>query len=192
LAVKDPLLIAIVFRHCIFREGHLFLIEKLTLMTKQNILTYLRSFFNDKKKDTTFLIHYRKHDSELIKRRLNDLMTEKKPFLQSKYQIKDLADELQIPVHQLSAFLNQVLGMHFSDHINKYRIDHCIELINANSSDRPSLQKLSRICGFNNRSSFTTAFKKFTGQKPFDYIKRRYFLQIMNSYRDKAVNNYNF
>ena len=161
-------------------------------MTKQSILTYLRSFFNDKKKGTTFLIHYRKHDSELIKRQLNDLMTEKKPFLQSKYHIKDLADELQIPVHQLSAFLNQVLGMHFSDHINKYRIDHCIELINANVSDRPSLQKLSRICGFNNRSSFTTAFKKFTGQKPFDYIKRRYFLQIMNNYRDKAVNNYNF
>ena len=161
-------------------------------MTKQNILTYLRSFFNDKKKGPTFLIHYRKHDSELIKRRLNDLMTEKKPFLQSKYHIKDLAHELQIPVHQLSAFLNQVLGMHFSDHINKYRIDHCIELINANSFDRPSLQKLSRICGFNNRSSFTTAFKKFTGQKPFDYIKRRYFLQIMNNYRDKTVNNYNF
>ena len=161
-------------------------------MTKQNILTYLRSFFSDKKKDTTFLIQYRKHDSELIKRRLNDLMTEKKPFLRSKYHIKDLAGELQIPVHQLSAFLNQVLVMHFSDHINKYRIDHCIELINANVSDRPSLQKLSRICGFNNRSSFTTAFKKFTGQKPFDYIKRRYFLQIMNNYRDKAVNNYNF
>ena len=161
-------------------------------MTKQNILTYLRGFFSDKKNDTTFLIHYRKNDSELIKRRLNDLMTEKKPFLQSKYHIKDLADELQIPVHQLSGFLNQVLGMHFSDHINKYRIDHCIELINTNLSGRPNLQQLSKICGFNNRSSFTTAFKKFTGQKPFDYIKRRYFLKIMNNYRDKVVNNYNF
>ena len=161
-------------------------------MAKQNILGYLRNFFSDQKKDNTLIIHYRKNDAVLIKRRLSDLMTEKKPFLQSKYHIKDLAVELQIPVHQLSAFLNQVLGMHFSDHINKYRIDHCIELINTNSSDRPSLQKLSRICGFNNRSSFTTAFKKFTGQKPFDYIKRRYFLQIMNSYRDKAVNNYNF
>ena len=161
-------------------------------MTKQNILGYLRNFFSDQNKDSTLIIHYRKSDSELIKRRLSDLMAEKKPFLQRKYHIKDLAAELQIPVHQLSLFLNQVLGMHFSDHINKYRIDHCIELINTNSSDRPSLQKLSRICGFNNRSSFTTAFKKFTGQKPFDYIKRRYFLQIMNNYRDKTVNNYNF
>ncbi len=161
-------------------------------MTKQNILGYLRNFFSDQKKDNTFIIHYKKHDSELIKQRLNDLMKEKKPFLQRGYHIKELATELQIPVHQLSAFLNQVLGMHFSDHINKYRIDHCIELINANSSDRPNLQQLSKICGFNNRSSFTTAFKKFTGQKPFDYIKRRYFLQIMNNYKDKVVNNYNF
>jgi len=161
-------------------------------MTKQNILTYLRSFFSDKKKDTTFLIQYRNHDAELIKRRLNDLMTEKKPFLRSKYHIKDLAGELQIPVHQLSAFLNQVLGTNFNDHINKYRIEYCIELLNANLAGRPNLDQLSKKCGFNNRSSFTTAFKKFTGQKPFDYIKRRYFMQIMNNYRDKLVNNYNF
>ena len=154
-------------------------------MTKQNVLGYLRNFFGAQKKDNTFVIHYRKDDAESIKHRLKDLMTEKKPFLRRGYHIKELAGELQIPVHQLSAFLNQVLGMHFSDHINKYRIDHCLELINANASDRPSLQKLSRICGFNNRSSFTTAFKKFTGLKPFDYIKRRYFLQIMNNYRVK-------
>jgi AraC-like DNA-binding protein len=161
-------------------------------MSKQNILGYLRNFFSAQKKDNTFRIHYRKHDSESIKHKLKDLMTEKKPFLQRGYHIKELAAELQIPVHQLSTFLNQVLGMHFSDHINKYRIDHCIELINTNLSGRPNLQQLSKICGFNNRSSFTSAFKKFTGQKPFDYIKRRYFLQIMNNYREKVVNNYNF
>jgi AraC-like DNA-binding protein len=161
-------------------------------MTKQNVLGYLRNFFGAQKKDNTFVIHYRKDDAESIKHRLKDLMTEKKPFLRRGYHIKELAGELQIPVHQLSAFLNQVLGMNFSDHINKYRIDHCIELIKTNSSGRPGLQQLSKICGFNNRSSFTTAFKKFTGQKPFDYIKRRYFMQIMNNYRDKLVNNYNF
>ena len=161
-------------------------------MTKQNVLWYLRNFFSAPKKDNTFIIHCRKDDDESIKYRLKDLMTEKKPFLRRGYHIKELAAELQIPVHQLSAFLNHVLGMHFSDHINKYRIDHCIELINTNSSARPSLQQLSKMCGFNNRSSFTTAFKKFTGQKPFDYIKRRYFMQIMNNYRDKVVNNYNF
>jgi len=161
-------------------------------MTKKNILGYLRNFFTDPKKDETFIINYRKQDPELIRHRLKDLMTEKKPFLQRGYNIKELANELEIPVHQMSAFLNQELGIHFSDHINKYRIDHCIELINTNLSGRPNLQQLSKICGFNNRSSFTTAFKKFTGQKPFDYIKRRYFLQIMNNYRDKVVNNYNF
>jgi AraC-like DNA-binding protein len=160
-------------------------------MKTQTILTYLKTFFSNNKKDETLLLHYKKQDSELIKQQLNDLMTVKKPFLQSRYHIKELANELQIPVHQLSAFLNHVLGMHFSDHINKHRIGHCIELINADSSGRPNLQLLSKKCGFNNRSSFTTAFKKFTGQKPFDYIKRRYFLQIMNNYRDKAVNNYN-
>ena len=165
---------------------------KLASISKQGILTYLRGFFTDNRKANTLLFQDRKHEPEFIKRRLSDLMIEKKPFLQSKYHIKDLAGELHIPVHELSAFLNKVLGINFSDHINKYRIDHCLELINASPSDRPNLQKISRICGFNNRSSFTTAFKKFTGQKPFDYIKRRYFLKVMNNYKDKTVNNYNF
>ena len=75
-------------------------------MTKQNILGYLRNFFSTQKKDNTFIIHYRKHDSESIKHKLKDLMTEKKPFLQRGYHIKELAAELQIPVHQLSTFLN--------------------------------------------------------------------------------------
>ena len=161
-------------------------------MTKQNMLGYLRNFFIDPKKDNTFLIHYRKHDSESIKHRLKNIMKEKKSFLQRGYHIKELSDELEIPVHQLSAFLNQVLGTNFNDHINKYRIDHCIELLNADLAGRPNLEQLSKKCGFNNRSSFTTAFKKFTGQKPFDYIKRKTFLEIMNNYRYKTVNNYNF
>ena len=161
-------------------------------MTNQNILGYLRSFFSDRKEDNTFIVHYSKQDSDSLKHRLKNLMAERKPFLQRGYHIKELATELRIPVHQLSAFLNHVLGMHFSDHINKYRIDHCIELINTNLSGRTNLEQLSKKCGFNNRSSFTTAFKKFTGQKPFDYIKKRDFLQIMNNYRDKVVNNYNF
>ena len=161
-------------------------------MTTQNILGYLRNVFRDLKNDEAFLIHYEKHDYDLIKHRIRELMTEKKPFLQRGYHIKELADELQIPVHQLSAFLNQVLRTNFNDHINKYRIDHCIECLTTNLNDRPNLEQLSKKCGFNNRSSFTTAFKKFTGQKPFDYINRRYFMQIMNNYRDKVVNNYNF
>ena len=161
-------------------------------MTKQNILGYLRNFFSDPKEDNAYLIRYRKHDPESIKHRLKYLMTAKKSFLQKGYQIKELSNELEIPVHQLSAILNHVLGTNFNDHINRYRIDHCIEILNANLNGRPNLEQLSKKCGFNNRSSFTTAFKKFTGQKPFDYIKRKYFIQIMNSYRDKVVNNYNF
>lgn len=161
-------------------------------MTKQAILGYLRNFFSDQKKDNSFLIQYRKHDPGSVKHRLKDLMTEKKPFLQRGYHIKELADDLEIPVHQLSAFLNQALGTNFNDHINKYRIDHCIELLNADFAGKPKLEQLSKKCGFNNRSSFTTAFKKFTGQKPFDYIKKRDFLQILKNYRDKVVNNYNF
>ena len=135
-------------------------------MKKKNLLSYLRYYLSE-------------DEIELMRHRVTGLMIEKKPFLQKGYHIKNMSDELQIPVHQLSGFINHIVGMHFSDHMNKYRIEYCLELINENLPARANLNEVSKKCGFNNRSSFSSAFKKFTGQKPFEYIQRKSFHQLM-------------
>jgi AraC-like DNA-binding protein len=95
-----------------------------------------------------------------------------KPFLKTGYCIRDLGDEIGIPSYQLSAYINQLLGMNFSEYFNWFRIRHCQELMQSRLVDRLNLRGLAYKCGFSNRNTLTTAFKKFTGVTPSDYGKK--------------------
>jgi AraC-like DNA-binding protein len=142
-------------------------------MQKKNLFSYLQSLFSKKKSAKAYSLRLSSDDIEMVKNRLADLMEHEKPYLRKGYHISNLAEDLGIPTHLLSAFINQVFGIHFSDYMNKKRISHCLELIQTDRSGKPDLNELSQKCGFNNRNSFTAAFRKFTGRKPFEYIKEK-------------------
>ncbi|HEY4286621.1 MAG TPA: AraC family transcriptional regulator [Puia sp.] len=110
---------------------------------------------------------------ECISSMLEAFMQDKKPFLKIGYCIRDLGEELGIPSYQLSAFINQLLGMNFNEYCNSYRVRHCQELMQTGLVDRLNLRGLAKRCGFNNRNTLTTAFKKFTGVTPSDYSRSR-------------------
>jgi YesN/AraC family two-component response regulator len=114
--------------------------------------------------------------ADLVRTRLNTYMLQQKPFLKPHYKLKDLSEDLQMPLHQLSAFLNKRLGMHFTDYLNQFRIKYCEELIKNEQTGKINFKELVSKCGFHNRNTFTTAFKKFTGKTPSDYIRNRYLL----------------
>jgi YesN/AraC family two-component response regulator len=111
--------------------------------------------------------------TDLMIYRLNMYMQEHKPYLKPRYRLKDLSDDMHMPLHQLSAFLNKRLGMHFSEYLNQFRIRYCEELIRNGSPGRIYLKELFSKCGFHNRNTFTTAFKKFTGKTPSEYVRER-------------------
>jgi YesN/AraC family two-component response regulator len=108
---------------------------------------------------------------------MNELMEQQHPFLQAGYSIKDLADELNIPSYRLSALLNRQMGTNFNDYLNQYRVKYCKELILEGAAESLNLKGLSNMCGFNNRNTFTVAFKKFTGNTPSDYVKQNQLYQ---------------
>lgn len=109
---------------------------------------------------------------DLLQYRLEQYMHEKKPFLKPGYTIKQLGEDLQVPSWQLSAHINQKMGMHFSDFLNQYRIRYCIDLIQNGTAAKLSMNELSTKSGFQNRNTFTNAFKKFTGESYTEYSKR--------------------
>ncbi len=59
----------------------------------------------------------------------------------------------------------------FSDYINKKRVDYCIELLESGRHRNKTLEAIARLSGFNNRNTFTKAFKKFKGKTPSSYLK---------------------
>lgn len=111
------------------------------------------------------------NEADYIQHRLDLYMAEKKPYLHPRYTIKRLSESIQIPAHRLSAVINDRKGSNFTDYLNRLRVRHCEELIRNSGGRMISIQRLAGECGFHNRNTFTTAFKKFTGQTPSEYIK---------------------
>ena len=140
-------------------------------MKKKNFFTYLRSLLIRKKKYKSIELQLSSECIAELEAKLKTLMETQKPFLQKRYQMKQLADDLQIPVYRVSALINQIIGMHFTDFINQYRINYCLEILKSNSSLKPHLKELTYLCGFSNRNSFAAAFRKFTGKRFSEYIK---------------------
>jgi YesN/AraC family two-component response regulator len=103
---------------------------------------------------------------------LNSFMQEKKPYLQIGYCIRDLGREIGIPYYQLSAFMNHWMGMNFNDYLNHFRVRYCQQMMESGQKDQLNLRGLADCCGFNNRNTLTTAFKKFTGHTPSFYFRR--------------------
>ncbi len=140
-------------------------------MKKKNFFEFLRHFLGLKKKKVNTNGYLTGKQWQSLKTRLEELMDQRKPFLKPGYSINDLAKDVELPAYQLSAFINQVLGMNFSDYINNSRIRYCEQLIKRSFNTRVNVKDLAHLCGFNNRNSFTTAFKKFTGRTPSGYVK---------------------
>jgi AraC-like DNA-binding protein len=138
---------------------------------KKNLIGFFRSLLGLEKNQSHSLKHPRNKNFELIKYRLEEFMNREKPFLKPGYSIKELATDLHMPSYKLSAYINKRMGMNFNDYLNQFRIKYCEELIKRQTDGKPLMQQLAQRCGFHNRNSFTTAFKKFTGRTPSDYAK---------------------
>jgi AraC-like DNA-binding protein len=102
---------------------------------------------------------------------INDHLNEKRSFLDKQYSMTKLANELNLPPQYVSAVINERENMNFNDYINNLRIQYCIELLNRNGHKHYKLESVADKCGFNNRNTFTIAFKKVTGKTPMKYIK---------------------
>jgi AraC-like DNA-binding protein len=103
--------------------------------------------------------------------KLNNLMQTEKPYLNPDITLPELASKLHISTHHLSQLLNEQIGKNFSDFLNEYRIEEMkYKLLNPTQSHL-KIEEMAFESGFNSKSVFNTAFKKFTGQTPSEYRK---------------------
>ncbi len=103
-------------------------------------------------------------DTDALHAQLMALMTDECLYRDYDLSLTVLAERLDLTQHQLSQFLNEKLGMNFSNFINSFRVAEAQKLI----SEDPSRSVIS-ICfyvGFNSKSAFNNAFRKFTGTNP--------------------------
>jgi AraC-like DNA-binding protein len=109
-------------------------------------------------------------DAESYLTKLSDLMDKKKPYLNPTITLKELSTELSIPARYLSQTINEHMQSNFYDYIAKYRIEEAKRILSDTSSNKTVLEILYEV-GFNSKSSFNTAFKKYTGVTPSRFKK---------------------
>jgi len=122
----------------------------------------------DSKLETT-IIH--KKDDYLIE--MEQFIITNHPFRNSKYSIKDLANDLKVPVSHLSYIFKYYCTMSFAEYKNYSRIKDAEILMKSHYLDDKTLESLSQKVGFTSYNPFFTAFKKHTSQNPKDYFSQK-------------------
>lgn len=105
----------------------------------------------------------------LLKNKLAKYMTDHEKYLDSELNIADLSKELNMSTKQLSQVINEGYHCNFFDFVNKYRIDVATSLFRNQTDTKLTISEVMYDSGFNSKSSFNTAFKKFTQKTPTQY-----------------------
>lgn len=92
-------------------------------------------------------------------------------FLEADSSTYSLAKDINLPIHHITYFFNQINNEKYIDWRNRLRIDYAIALINSQKGYNKTIESLGKECGFKSYSAFIQSFKLLTGKLPKDYIK---------------------
>jgi YesN/AraC family two-component response regulator len=93
-------------------------------------------------------------------------MKEVQPYLHPDFNLTQFSVLTHIPVHHLGYYFREEKKQHFNDYMNEWRISHAKMLIQEGIATELTLEAIGLKCGFPNRDSFRTTFKKIEGISP--------------------------
>lgn len=107
-----------------------------------------------------------------LQKRLLKVMQDDKPYLDSNLIMNDLAKAVGCSSHELSQIFSQYLHRNYYDFIAEYRVNEFKRKAQQPQYAKYTIVALSELCGFKSRTPFLTAFKRFTGMTPREYIDK--------------------
>lgn len=108
-----------------------------------------------------------------LKSKIEGVMNDKKPYLDPKLSLNQLAELLEITPHVLSRVINTSFGLKFNDFVNTYRIEEFKKISIEKKYESMTVLAMAFDAGFNSKTTFNTAFKKLTQITPNEYLKTR-------------------
>jgi AraC-like DNA-binding protein len=110
---------------------------------------------------------------ERLSSRIEQLMEREKPYLDPSLTIKDLANQADIPDYKLSSVINDHFDKNFFEFVNRYRIEEAKQRLQDPDYENFTILAIANDVGFNSKSSFNTAFKRFTQMTPSQFRNAR-------------------
>jgi AraC-like DNA-binding protein len=145
--------------------------EFATLTQRRNGTTQLAPDRKESKKTrSVFVLNDQQYDA--YSKRLEIAVESEKVFVENEISLTELSKKLGIQPYQLSELISRVSGESFFEYINRHRIEEIKTRLKDPKYNALSLLGVAMDCGFNSKSSFNTAFKKYTGLTPSEYRKQ--------------------
>jgi AraC-like DNA-binding protein len=94
-------------------------------------------------------------------------------YLNSSLTILDVANAIGISTKNISQVLNEMLNKNFYDFTNSYRINLAKEKLVSTDDRGLTVLEILYDSGFNSKSAFNAAFKKYTGMTPTEFRRRQ-------------------
>ena len=108
-------------------------------------------------------------DFETKIEKLKSYMLEQEPYLDPALSVSSLSTQVHLPPQELSLLINHNLKQHFFDFVNGYRIRKAMQLLVDPEKKSFTVSEIMYEVGFNSKSSFNTAFKKYTNKTPTEH-----------------------
>jgi len=100
---------------------------------------------------------------------IKNYIKKNKRFLDPTFSLERLSSEMGISTSKLSHLFNQESGYNFPDYINLLRVEKAKKYLIKSDYSSYTIVAIGLECGFNSKSTFYSAFKKFTNVTPSEF-----------------------
>ena len=110
-------------------------------------------------------------DKEMILAKIIKEMDSENYFTNNLASLSGLAKQINESSHHVSQVINEKLNKSFFELLAYYRVEHAKKLIRDDKNSKLTVEELAELVGYNSKSSFNSAFKKYSSKTPSEYRK---------------------
>ncbi|MCF7560985.1 helix-turn-helix transcriptional regulator [Sabulilitoribacter multivorans] len=134
-----------------------------TLETNKMLISASHDELSNQKENTLNIKHQK--EFEAIKTHI----VKNKLYLNPLLSMETITDELGISKSHFSKLINTYSNYNFSDFVNSLRVEQAKKFLSKGEFSEYTIVAIGLECGFNSKSTFYSAFKKFTSETPSSY-----------------------
>jgi|WetSurSiteA1Bulk_404760.scaffolds.fasta_scaffold09312_2 AraC-like DNA-binding protein len=110
-------------------------------------------------------------NKELILSKIHNEMEVNRYFTNNLASLAGLSRQINESSHHVSQVMNEKLNKSFFELLAVYRVEYAKKLISEDKMTKLTVEELAEEVGYNSKSSFNIAFKKYTLKTPSEYRK---------------------
>jgi len=110
-------------------------------------------------------------NKKLILAKIIKEMERNRYFTNNLASLAGLSKQINESSHHVSQVINEKLNKNFFELLAVYRVEYAKKLISEDKDIKLTVEELTELVGYNSKSSFNIAFKKYTLKTPSEYRK---------------------